>query len=305
MEPQIELKRLLGGSQAAREAFVNSRPLAACVWPAVLAAILPSHPRFNAKPEPGGAVGYVLKVAVPSAELWFRLPSCLEYHALRITGLAPVIGFEIETTTRTVVTNMQELGQKLAFGVTRTEGEVEAAFAALCNAFVPPAPRLALLPFISRVVGEVVPDEYECWSAAPLALPYLDGVALPVVMSSSIVPGDVAAIDNALENFLRLGREAREAASARVLAECHAFLGLVGADDDEGKEMAAIIAPREIWNHVVCEEILIDRNDAGGEPVIYVALLCSCAWDVEHGLQLVYRNGEVLSRVSEQDGSVV
>jgi hypothetical protein len=305
MEPQIELKGLLGGSQAARETFVNSTPLAACVWPAVLAAILPSHPRFNAKPAPGGEVGYVLKVAVPLAELWFRLPALLEYRALRITGIAPVIGFEIETATRTVVTNMQELGQKLALGAARTEREWEAAFAGLCNAFVAPVSRPALLPFISRVVGEVAPDQYECWRAAPLALPYWDGVALPVVMGSSIVPGDVAAVDNALENFLRLGSEARDAASARVLAECHAFLGLVGADDDERREMAAIIDPREIWKHVACEEILIDRDDAGGEPVIYVALLCSCDWDVEHGLQLVCRNGEILSRVGSQDGSVV
>jgi hypothetical protein len=305
MEAQIELKGLLSGSQAAREAFLNATPLAACDWPAVLAAILPSHPRFNAKPKPGGQVGYVLKVAVPPAELWFRLPSALEYRSLKIVAVAPVITFEIATSARTVVTNMQELGRNLAFGVARTEAECATVFLALCNAFVPPEPRPALHSFISRVVGEVVSDPYECWRAAPLALPYWDGASLPVMMSSSIGPGDVAAIDNALEHFLRLGSEARAAASARVLAACRAFLDLVGADDDDRKEMAAIIDPHEIWNHVTCEEILIERNNAGEDPVIYIVLLCSCAWDVEHGLQLVYRNGEVLSRVSEQDGSVV
>jgi hypothetical protein len=303
MEPQIELMALLNGAAAERHNFLNATPLVACDWPSVLAAILPSHPKFNAQPEQGGEVGYVLKVAAPSSELWFRLPAAMDFRSLKIISTTPVIAFEIETSTRTVRTNMQELARNLAPWVAQSELECEAAFAALCNTFEAPKPKPELRPFISRVAGEVVPDQYELWRAQPLSIPYFDGAAVPIVMSS-IEPGDVARIDTALENFLSLGLDARAAASPRVLAACREFLDRVDAGDD-CKKMAALVDPRGIWNHVTCEEILVERNNAGGDPAIYIALLCSCAWDIEHGLQLVYRNGETLSRLSEQDGSVV
>jgi hypothetical protein len=304
MEPQIELMPLLNGAVAEREAFLAGMPLAACDWPRALAAILPSHPQFNARPQPGGEKSYVLKVAAAASELWFRLPAAMDYRSLKIIATVPVITFEIETSLRTVRTNMQELMQTMAPWLDQGEPERLAAFAALCNAFEAPKPRPILRPFNSRILGQVVPDQYELWRAPPIKLPYLDGVSLPVLMSN-VEPADVARIDQALENFLALGLDARDAASPRILAQCQEFLGLVGLDDDEDKEMAAITDPRKIWKHVAGEEILVERNDAGAEPAIYIALLCSCAWETEHGLQLVYRNGETLTRVSEQDGNVV
>ena len=35
---------------------------------------------------------------------------------------------------------------------------------------------------------------------------------------------------------------------------------------------------------------------------VYVQVACECAWESEHGLQLVFRQGATLSRVSDQDG---
>lgn len=35
---------------------------------------------------------------------------------------------------------------------------------------------------------------------------------------------------------------------------------------------------------------------------MYVAVDCRCDWEEEHGLQLVFRQGRMLTRVSDQDG---
>ncbi|MEP7453981.1 hypothetical protein [Phyllobacterium sp. SB3] len=306
MEPQIALKPLLTGDPVTLEAFLQSTPLAACDSPSVLAAILPSHPQYNAKPVLGEDVSFVLKVAEPLSEVWFRLPASFDYRSLKILATAPAVIFEIETTGLLVRTNMQELGRNFAPWVERTESERETAFTALANVFEFPKPRPVLQPFMSDVAGEIVPDSSGFWqAAAPLALPLADGEPLPVTMSG-ITAGDVALIDKALMNFLAMRAEAREDASLHVLSQCREFLNFVGTDGDaERQAMMAISDPAEIWRYVTIEELLVERHDTGDEPVIYIALLCRCAWDEEHGLQLVYRDGLMLTRVSEQDGRMV
>ncbi len=41
-----------------------------------------------------------------------------------------------------------------------------------------------------------------------------------------------------------------------------------------------------------------DQND----NLIYIQIAAECDWEEEHGLQIIYKNGNQLSRVSEQDG---
>ena len=35
---------------------------------------------------------------------------------------------------------------------------------------------------------------------------------------------------------------------------------------------------------------------------IYINVTCECEWEKEHGLQIVFRQGKQLTRISEQDG---
>ena len=38
------------------------------------------------------------------------------------------------------------------------------------------------------------------------------------------------------------------------------------------------------------------------EQDIYVQVACECDWEQEHGLQLVFRQGKKLTRISDNDG---
>jgi hypothetical protein len=50
-------------------------------------------------------------------------------------------------------------------------------------------------------------------------------------------------------------------------------------------------------------ELCVSRDHGAGRDV-FVSLECNCAWEVEHGLQLVFRNGREISNVGPFDGHV-
>ena len=57
----------------------------------------------------------------------------------------------------------------------------------------------------------------------------------------------------------------------------------------------------EIWNLITPSGILVTRRPHG-EPDIFINMTCECLWEPEHGLQLVFKKGKALTRVSGQDG---
>ncbi|HEY0049753.1 MAG TPA: hypothetical protein VGB68_10730 [Pyrinomonadaceae bacterium] len=67
-----------------------------------------------------------------------------------------------------------------------------------------------------------------------------------------------------------------------------------------GAEPLKLNNEREIWNYVHPYEIYICRN-AEPDADMYLQIQCDCDWEEEHGLQLVFKNGSELTRVSHID----
>jgi hypothetical protein len=307
----VSLLDVLGKGPEAVRAFAGSTSLAACDEDGFrLAAILPSHPDWpNAAPEPGGEIAYTLKIAQPGMEAMFCLPVAT-YSALRISSLVPILTLEIEADGRAVITTIQELSRLLAPWAVKTEADKAAAFASLKGQFERPKPRPPRVAFMSRRLGRIEPDGLDLeWTAQPIPVPLFDGQMIPVSLGApglahAIAPDDADAIDAALDAFLAHGPRDRAAAGIEVLAYCKQTLDAIGADWPEALAMAAISDPAEIWRHVDVRDIHIRKDARHGDPSFYIQILCGCDWEEEHGLQLVYRNGSVLSRVSEADGNV-
>jgi hypothetical protein len=57
----------------------------------------------------------------------------------------------------------------------------------------------------------------------------------------------------------------------------------------------------EIWKFVQPTGITVSRRPYG-EQDIFIDISCECEWEEEHGLQLVFRQGKKLTRVSQIDG---
>jgi hypothetical protein len=64
--------------------------------------------------------------------------------------------------------------------------------------------------------------------------------------------------------------------------------------------------PSGIWSQVRFGDVLYVRRRAKGdsEDGIYLSLECECEWEVEHGLQLVLRDGRKINKLGLFDGHV-
>ena len=133
-------------------------------------------------------------------------------------------------------------------------------------------------------------------SSDPVPVPLLNGEAL-VFTFTSLTEEDESEIRYAIDAFLDLGLDARTEAGRYIFANYKQMADMVSEDDlgcqisDEGK----------VWNHVHPTEIYVSRRHRRDQS-IYISISAECDWEIEHGLQIVFRRGEKLSRVSDQDG---
>ena len=103
----------------------------------------------------------------------------------------------------------------------------------------------------------------------------------------------------AIENFMSLTTKDRAEAAFYVFKNYSEFVEAVGPDEFD----FVVDAPDDIWTHIQPSEIHVSRR-AYGDRKVYVSVAANCDWEEEHGLQIVYREGKQLNRVSDQDGHV-
>lgn len=136
----------------------------------------------------------------------------------------------------------------------------------------------------------------EWWVSQPVAIPFFNGEYLPFTITVDATD-DLYSVDvtDAVRSFLALSSADREVAAPLVFKNYTDFADAVGDLDVEIADAA------KVWEHVKVAEIYVDRRHHGDQDV-YVKVACECDWEVEHGLQLIFRCGSLLIRVSDQDG---
>ena len=296
-EAPDDLRAIVAQGPHAVEAYLAATPLAAAdAKRERLLAIRRDLP---------GAPGFTLSVA--SAYSATHLPMPDEgrnpYRGLVVSGTYPNTGVDVLTEAWTIRTSVAELGSKLAaLGPDPSPDAVEAVWDDLTGERpAPVAVEPERAPFPSRVLGAVPPDDWdEAWTTDPVPVP-LARTALPVTILAEHPAADVG-LDDALTAFLALDDPARAEAAPRMLAYCHHFLSLVGADEPEDTAMAAITDAGLIWRHVRPTGVTAQRGSGSEADTVFVTLSCDCDWEGEHALQLVYADGTRLVRVSPQDG---
>ncbi|MFC1407458.1 MULTISPECIES: DUF6985 domain-containing protein [Streptacidiphilus] len=102
----------------------------------------------------------------------------------------------------------------------------------------------------------------------------------------------------AISAFLGLDESALRSASEPVLQYYLDVKAEVG--DEEG--FVSIDGPDDVWSHVrPGGEVSVQREDAHGDRKVYVSVECECAWEPEHGLQIVFCRGSSVSKVGPFD----
>ena len=157
----------------------------------------------------------------------------------------------------------------------------------------------------STVKGQLTQDKQfaDWWQSQSVEIPFFDNWKLPIIFSG-YEPAQHATFmeeaDQALTNFFRLNTTHRNAVSQLAYKNCMNFLDDVGFDETDDA-LRKIKDPNDIWKFIYPSEIYVCRR-AYQEQDIYVQVACECDWEQEYGLQLVFRQGKKLTRISSNDG---
>jgi len=71
--------------------------------------------------------------------------------------------------------------------------------------------------------------------------------------------------------------------------------------ETSSNRIVSIASPNDIWKHITTNSMVIKIQDNS----VYIQIELDCDWDAEHGMQIVYRDGDQLVRVGENDGNCV
>ena len=157
----------------------------------------------------------------------------------------------------------------------------------------------------SNVIGTLKQDGSfsDWWISDPVEIPLLAGEKFQITFMGFEPKEDAGFIteaDNALKSFLSLTINDRNSLSELVNQNCTDFLEMVDFDEMD-EELRQISEPNDIWKFVYPTEIYVSRRSRRDQD-IYISISCNCEWEQEHGLQLVFRQGKKLTRISSNDG---
>lgn len=146
---------------------------------------------------------------------------------------------------------------------------------------------------ISEVVGQLTQNEYGDWKSSPIKIPYLDNQLLTIVFPEAEDETYFATANHVMANFLKLSNKDRIAHSKLVLPYYNSMLTY-------GYTTPLLLKKEsDIWTYIFPSVITIEEDSDGQ---FYLIISCECTWEEEHGLQLVFKSGQKLTRVSGHDG---
>lgn len=158
---------------------------------------------------------------------------------------------------------------------------------------------------ISKIIGILKQEDNfsDWWKSKEIEVSFFDNAKLTVTFMGFEPEHDLTFIDEAdqaMTNFLNLTSEDRNLISDLAYKNCMYFLDAVGYDEID-EPLRQIVEHNDIWNFIQPTEIYVSRRPYK-EQDIYIQVACECDWEQEHGLQLVFRQGKKLTRISDQDG---
>jgi hypothetical protein len=149
-----------------------------------------------------------------------------------------------------------------------------------------------------RGLGEIAKDtQHGEFVSAPIKLAVLNGAVRRLVLEgyhSDPIPGE---FHEAVKNFLSCSFETLQSVSRYVFQQYRDYL-----DADADDEYIDIPSAQQVWQHIQFDSDPIVMRRTHGDRGVYVSIACRCRWEPEHGLQLVLKNGERVTKVGPYDG---
>lgn len=150
------------------------------------------------------------------------------------------------------------------------------------------------------MLGNMTLDERYGWIySAPVYLKMLDR-DIQFILEAYEEDGNKQDFELAIREFLSLGHEVLNAAEPHIFAYYRDVNGDYWEPSDQ--EYVGISTPGEVWDHIEFGEKVHVLRRFYGDKGVYVSMECNCDWEPEHGLQIIFRNGQWVSKVGSYDG---
>lgn len=162
----------------------------------------------------------------------------------------------------------------------------------------------------SSVLGRMMAKGDDWWESEELPIPFFEGKRAQVTyrFNPKDDPDFISEADAAMEKFLRKSAEERFEATPFLddnFKLCSEILYDEVTRDmlqDWQREILDYEDRNRLWEHLAPRAYISVERRHRRDRDIYILLAYACGWEEEHGLQLVYRRGLELTRVSQQDG---
>ena len=155
----------------------------------------------------------------------------------------------------------------------------------------------------SEIIGTLVQnDKFESWWRSSPTLIKLIETELHITYMDFIPSEDehfIKEADEALSQFIKIESSYKLQIAQSIFGNFVDYCSYVSESDIPEKMKGT--TPLSIWNFIYPSEIFVNRRYHRDQD-IYIVLACECEWEKEHGLQLVFKQGKKLTRVSDQDG---
>jgi len=144
-------------------------------------------------------------------------------------------------------------------------------------------------------------DKFGGFATAEKTVVFLGGHRCRFVFESFTDDPRPDEIRRAVQNALDATPALLDAAEPYVVRYCEEMLERY---DDGERPDVTLAKPSDVWSHVQFGSVFYvsRRADGDAEDGIYLSLECNCDWEIEHGLQLVLRDGRTVSKVGPFDG---
>ncbi|MFB7919427.1 DUF6985 domain-containing protein [Streptomyces sp. NPDC056061] len=145
-----------------------------------------------------------------------------------------------------------------------------------------------------------VEDDGDSYTSDPITVRVLDDAECQFLVVGYDEDDAQEDFHTAIDAFLALGASALRAAAPFVFAyyqDVRSRLVELGIDP-----VVTIDGPDDVWDHVEFGwEVTVER-DWSGDRQVCLSSESSCAWEREHGLQIVFRGGRTVTKVGPFDG---
>lgn len=150
------------------------------------------------------------------------------------------------------------------------------------------------------ILGELIRDQFDDWlRSKPVSVNVLGGGQFEFILENYENDKNKEEFHEAIKNFLSIDEAELRKAQDDIYKYYKDIFAQLTPDDDWYVEIAR---PEDVWKHIDFVNTPIVSRRPYGDERIYISLECSCNWEQEHGLQIVFKQGLYVNKIGPVDG---